>query len=207
MKHLAMILFAIISSTSLAQKYESQYKVGDDVFTLNLSIKEITTYYGQEKLLNYSVHMNGKFLHPKYHRGGRLISHSETRKCRVHVLNKKGKGFGWLLEAHAIDGNTHSYKYCLVVPNTKRFGRPAYISEIFEAKSFPLIQFDEENVSFWYYEQNWGEGGTASSIYVPRKLVVKETGYHSLGIEKGNVLQGIEIFEHTENGDYSTNLV
>lgn len=201
MRSIICILPLFCSALAIGNDYESSYTIENTSFTIKLKIQEITTYYGQEKLVNYSVYKNGKFIHPKNYEGGRFISHSK-KQCKLYLVGKHGKEFGWLIEGHGIDGNTHSYKYDLVIPNLSTTSKSKYLNKQFVAKRFPLIQINEKVVSLWYYEQNWGKGGTSTSIYVPRRLDVITNNLFDIEIRKGNILDGIEILNNPSIDDY-----
>ena len=74
-----------------------------------------------------------------------------------------------MIVGYGICGNTVSNRVVLVIPVKNMWGgKSVYVSETIIAKEVPKIVPKKNGADVWFYEQNWGKGGTASSLFVPR---------------------------------------
>jgi len=171
---------------------ESTYLQGDIKIKLKVSIHEVTTDRGQEDLISYSVYYGGNFIHGENY-GGRFFSCRLSIEPKIFPLHSKSGQIGWMIAGSGICGNTHSYRVELVVPVQRFSGRNwSYMSKTIISKLIPSIVPKHNAAIIWFFEQNWGHGGTSTSVFVPRKLVVLPA---ECKIRKGNVLKDINYIE------------
>lgn len=174
--------------------------INEDSYSLKVVTKEVTTSMGLEQLISYSVYENKKFIHSNSY-GGRFFSCRQA-KPKIEAINSEKGQVGWMIVGYGICGNTVSHRVELVVPVKSMWGgKSLYMSKTIIAKETPKIVPKKNGADVWFYEQNWGNGGTASSIFVPRKLVIRKDNYSSI-IKKGNVFQEIEILESQKSNEW-----
>ena len=114
----------------------------------------------------------------------------------VNTLNKQ---IGWVLLGGGVCGNTFSYKAEIIIPVESY--STTYYSYTLISKALPLIESLDNEISIWYFEQNWGHGGTATSFFVPSKVTVSlnDDFFH---FKKGNILNGIEFIEKLKSNEW-----
>lgn len=200
MKHLLNFSLFLFSCFSFAKENINTFVINEDSYSLKVVTKEVTTSMGLEQLISYSVYENKKFIHSNSY-GGRFFSCRQA-KPKIEAINSEKGQVGWMIIGYGICGNTVSHRVELVVPVKSMWGgKSLYMSKTIIAKETPKIVPKKSGADVWFYEQNWGNGGTASSIFVPRKLVIRKDNYSSI-IKKGNVFQEIEVLESQESNEW-----
>ena len=142
----------------------------------------------------YSVYSEGQFLHPEGE-GGRMQSCGKNKPTVISLTSDK-KQFGWMVLGWGICGNTMSRKVELILPSPLS---KSYFHKTLTSKTTPSLNHLHDNrFEVWYFQQNWGNGNTSESFFVPRKLVIDQsfwgTNYYS-----GNIFKNIAWFEKDEN--------
>lgn len=190
---LFIYLIALVLHKPLFSNGKSEHSFSSDgqSLTLTTETREITQYYGEGKLVMYSVYVDGKFLH-SIGSGGRLRSCGRNLP-KVYNLGSNEQQIGWMIVGYGVCGNTVSYNIELIVPNpfpdTNR-----YVNKNFISKSIPHFLHQEKKPEVWFYLQNWGRGNTSECFFVPRKFVIDRTNW-GVGIKKGNLFRNIDWFE------------
>ncbi|WP_105169969.1 hypothetical protein [Pseudoalteromonas sp. T1lg23B] len=188
----AIAIAIFFSHLSLAS-IENNFTIGEDKYVIKVSSSEVTTATGQAQLIKYSVYENGQFVHSSA-AGGRFFSCRKDMPTLKPVQSKQGT-IGWMIVGHGICGNTLSNNIELVIPAKNLWGgKTLYLNKTFIAKETPHLVPTKNGAEVWYHQQNWGNGGTATSIFVPRKwLILKRTDASS--ISKGDVFENINTLE------------
>lgn len=200
MKYILGFSLVLFSCFSLAKKNINTFTISEDTYSLKVASKEVTTSKGLEQLISYSVYENKKFIHSSSY-GGRFFSCRQD-KPKIKAINSEKGQVGWMIVGYGICGNTVSNRVELVIPVKNMWGgKSVYVSETIIAKEVPKIVPKKNGADVWFYEQNWGKGGTASSIFVPRKLVILKDDYSST-IKKGDVFQDIEVLESLKSNEW-----
>lgn len=194
MKTLLVLLFAILPTSVFAGQYESSYQVGPDKYTLKLTTREIATSGGKGSLVSYSVYENGKFSYADENDGDHLYScDAEREEPTVAIIKTNKRPIGWMIQANGICGNTFSYLEGLVIPYNTGFSYE-YLSKHFISKVDPILEPSDGNLTILFFQQNWGKGGTASSIFVPHVLII-----NGAAIKNGDVLSKLDLFPNAES--------
>ncbi len=183
----------------ITKDYESSYQSSGHQWTLKVRTAAKGTKdpesdyieYDSDMLIRYNVYRDGQEVHSKTYQGGSFYSCRPDWELSLEKVGQPGKEKGWLIGAMGTCGNTMSPHYELVVPS-ELYGDANYLYKRFVAKEAPHPVTQKQVTSIWYYQQNWGKGGTATSIFVPRKLDIFETEYGT-SIQTGNILQGIDM--------------
>lgn len=189
----------MFSTAVYADSQIHTYKIESDVFELKYELQPNSCYLKDKDLLIatgslttelalYSIYKNGKLINSSKDGGG-IFSSCRYKPPSVFPIKSTKSQIGWMLIGGGICGNTSSYNIELIVPKGKQ-----YYSETFISKFIPTIQPLSNGASVWYYQQNWGHGGTASSFLEPKKLTIDLTGDFSL-LRKGNLLKDIKQLE------------
>jgi hypothetical protein len=148
-------------------------------FALEGRARRVTLASGPGELACYAVRVDGRFLHPERADGGRLVGcRFGALDVRVAILGSEGAPLGWVLETGSICGNTHSRRVVLVtVPRGADGGAGAdYVETVFDCKRAPVCRPTSAGLEVWAEVQDWGRGGTATSILVPFVWLVPPDG-------------------------------
>jgi hypothetical protein len=198
MKKITILLFSLIPFFGFANENSLSFKSGKDTFDFKYKIKEVTTSGGVRDLVLYSVYKNGKLFHSAKEDGGRFFS-CKYEQPKVQPVKSLNKQIGWMLLGGGICGNTFSYKAEIIIPvvNYSSF----YYSYSLYSKELPLIEPLKDGFSIWTFEQNWGNGGTATSFFVPSKVTVNLSD-DLFPFKKGNILNGIKFIENMKSNEW-----
>lgn len=194
----ALLFFPLAVLAVSPQSIEASYSVDETDFRLQVSWKEATSSMGQELEIRYNVHRNQDFMHGKPG-AGRFISCGKKQPTIEPILFEE-KQIGWMIVGSGICGNTSSRKIEVVLPRSQQADDPSYFSTSFISNDVPQVVANSGWIEIWYYEQNWGKGGTSSSFYMPRKLRVKLEG--SINVAQGNVRTNLEFLEDNPVNDW-----
>jgi hypothetical protein len=197
-KKTILLLLIFIPLLCNAGQNRHSFETGSDTFEIKYKVKGVTTSRGVKDLVLYSVYKNGNFVHSHKEDGGRFFSCRSKKPDVIPVKTTKNQ-IGWMLIGGGICGNTSSYKVELIIPVES--GLTTYYTKTFTSKVLPLIQPLKNGLSIWYYEQNWGRGGTATSFYVPNKIVV-DLSEDVFNFKKGDILKNIEVLEKSESPEW-----
>ncbi|MCF6437150.1 hypothetical protein [Pseudoalteromonas sp. MMG022] len=194
-----MTIKTFIAATALAFSHfcmatiEAQFTHGSDKYVLKVTSTDVTTATGPAQLFRYSVYENSRFVHSNAN-GGRLFS-CRKEKPNVEPIRSEQGQIGWMIVGYAICGNTLSNNIELVVPVKNLWGgKTVYLNKTFVAKEPPYLVPTKDGSQVWFYQQNWGKGGTATSIFVPRKLFILKNA-DIASISKADVYDNIGILE------------
>lgn len=184
--------FSVLGKEKANNKY--WFLCQDRNVSLRPEYREITTNNGEAYLVLYSVYSEGQFLHPEGE-GGRIQSCGKN-KPTVISLTSDNKQFGWMVLGWGICGNTMSKKVELILPSPLS---KSYFHKTFTSKTTPSINYLHDNrFEIWYFQQNWGNGNTSESFFVPRKLVIDQS-FWGTNSYSGNIFKNIAWFEKDEN--------
>jgi hypothetical protein len=163
-----------------AATFRSEFEREGVRFTIEGRVRQVTLASGPGELVCYSVRMDGRFVHPERADGGRLIGcRYGERDVRATLFPDARQPLGWMLSTGSICGNTHSRRVALVtVPRQERGGfAGTYVETTFDCKRTPLFRPAASGLEVWAEEQDWGRGGTSSSIVVPFAWLVPQVGH------------------------------
>jgi len=122
-------------------------------------------------LFHYDVYKNGAILMPHGHGGVavgcKMFARLTGEVASLELLKIKGVSVGWTLYTAGICGNTFSSEIILVIPHADE-----YVARTLIAKEEPIIRVRANKLEIWYCYQEWGEAGTAGSIFVPELIIV-----------------------------------
>ncbi|NVK38655.1 MAG: hypothetical protein HWE18_12080 [Gammaproteobacteria bacterium] len=198
MKNITILLLLLLPYFAEAQENSLSFKSGKDTFEFKYKIKEVTTSGGLRDLVLYSVYKNGKFIHSEKEDGGRLFS-CKYKQPEVKPIKTLKNQIGWMLFGGGVCGNTSSYVAEVIIPVESY--STTYYSYTLISKEIPLIDSSDNEISIWYFEQNWGNGGTATSFFVPSKVTVNLND-DFFAFKKGNILSGIEFIEKIKSNEW-----
>jgi hypothetical protein len=124
--------------------------------------------------VDYSIYRNGKFLHRASTDGGQITGcwygKLDPSQKIVFPLEWKQVTYGWMIKILGVCGNTSSERVVLVViPESPVEG---YFTKTIETKANPVLRNFGADLAVWYVYQEWGDGGTASSFFVPGALKI-----------------------------------
>jgi hypothetical protein len=146
---------------------------GGSVWTLATTVTETTWGGHAAEIVRFSVRRDGMFLHQADTLdGGRLSGmkwfHGGPTCFEVEELLPEG-GPGWLLRLAACTGSASSARTCVVIPRSDgTFG-----AWIVDSKDGLTQRASREGVELVGTYQEWGNGGTSTSVLVPFRLVVR----------------------------------
>lgn len=198
MKKITILLLALVPLFGFANENSLSFKSGETTFDIKYKVREVTTSSGLQDLVLYSVFKNGKFIHSAKEDGGRFFS-CKYKKPIVKPVKSLNRQVGWILLGGGICGNTFSYKAELIIPVEKY--SISYYSYLFYSKELPIIEPLEDGISIWSFEQNWGNGGTATSFFVPSKVTVNLSN-DFFEFKKGNILDDIKFIEDMKSNEW-----
>ncbi len=165
--------------------FESKIRIDGAVFSLRASVKPVRVdWINDGWLVHYTVRRGDKFMHPATWEGGRLVgcryASEDVAGCKPVPFPDAERPVGWLLRVGATCGNTSSGRYRLVTPRpwsrSPSDDRWEYVETTFESKFEPTARRVGDRVEIWGVTQDWGNGGTATSIFVPFRLIVRPDG-------------------------------
>ncbi len=149
------------------------------VWTLAATVEEITGPYGWPgELVRFTVRRDGKFLAcASSFDGGRLAGMKRyfggPSEFKVEDLLPEA-GAGWILYVAESTGSAFSMLACVITPGLR--GHDGYESVVVPTKQAFRQRACAEGVDLWGSYQEWGDGGTASSVFVPFRLVARRRG-------------------------------
>jgi|GEM_PF-6800817 len=191
-----VMLILLVPSIAMTQvkpiKIESEFKLEKNEYKIKARVNDAANYIGNGQIIYYSIYKNKKFVHPRDWDGGNITGcrypfSTLEDNFEIKELKFNDSSIGWIISTGGNCGNTHSLKCVLILPPINDTNTGYIEHEIF-AKRMPIIKSENGKIEVWYIYQDWGWGGTASSIFVPQKIVIDPV---SQTIEKGNVFDGI----------------
>ena len=210
-----IILLIFFISGAVAQikpvTTESIFQFDGNEYKIKVKVRDAANSSGHGQIISYSVYLNNKFIHPADWDGGSVTG------CRypftelqdnftVSTLESDSISIGWIISTGGICGNTKSSKLVFIIPPHKRWGN--LIEYELLAKQEPLIRNNNGKIEIWYIYQEWGRGGTSTSIFVPQKIIIDPSKKYKYEIiSKGNVLNGILEIDTSEWGYYKNHFL
>ena len=178
---MAFLLLSTARAESGATVALHELEIGGATYTLRTSTREVRLAYDDGCLIHYTVRREGKVLHPRDWEGGRLVGCSynrcETDRRRVEPFPDAKNPIGWVITVGAWCGNTHGKRHRIVLPPLEERG--AYRELTIRSKAGLTLRRTEEGLEIWGADQDWGHGGTATSIFVPFRYVLNDRGEDS----------------------------
>lgn len=182
-----LALFHPLSSHAYDPAFgEFAQQVNGVEYKLKVKIQDVKFGNGVGHLHTFSIYRDGKFVHSSKMDGGRITG------CRVFGPDGGLKDF---LNATAIENNmsaviwrislrtgcggntSRSTDHYIVVQNKGDYDE----FTIEDLKWHVAYASKEKNFTIYYMEQDWGGGGTYTSIFVPRKYVIEKFGWGLYG--------------------------
>jgi hypothetical protein len=194
----ALLVFSLATVAVSPQSIQSSYSTDDAELRLQVSWEEASSSMGQVLEVRYSVHRDQPPLQGRPG-AGRFVS-CVNRQPTIEPLLFEGDPIGWMITGWGICGNTWSHIIELVLPRDPQDGGPGYSSASFLSKDVPQIVTSSGGLEIWYYEQNWGGGGTSTSFFMPRKLRVDLEG--GVSVVRGNVRTNVDFLENNPVSDW-----
>ncbi len=180
-----LALLFVLLSTARAESGPTvalhRLEIGGSVYTLRTSTREVTLAHNDGCLIHYTVRRDGKVVHPRDWDGGRLVGCSynrcETDLHRVKPFPDAKTPRGWVITVGAWCGNTHGKRHRIVLPPIKERG--AYRELTIRSKAGLTLRHATEGLEIWGSDQDWGDGGTSTSIFVPFRVLLNDRGEDS----------------------------
>lgn len=187
-----LLLTFVLISFAHANIQKSEFKSGQDTYSIQAVSKWITSPGTFNNLrIDYTVRKNGKTIHSTPGQGGVLLSCSYGRinddknlpKDSLKIIKVDGNPVGWWVSGFSVCGNTTSLRtqFVLPIPQKAEYG----YFEI-NPKTLPVVTKNKNDYEIWFIYQEWGNGGTAGSFFVPRRIVFEDSQYlkfKSIGID------------------------
>lgn len=183
---LAVLLLALLSATPAraapgAHVHVSAIDVGGVRYSIRTVARDATLKHALPGVLvHYTVRCEGRVLPPQDVDGGRLVGCRYGRgalgEYHARPFPDAERPLGWILQVGAICGNTFSHRVRLVTLPMSARKAETYGETTFQAKEPPLVRRVDDTVEVWSTRQDWGGGGTATSIFVPELRIVTADG-------------------------------
>ena len=206
-----IILLIFFISGAVAQikpvTTESIFQFDGNEYKIKVKVRDAANSSGHGQIISYSVYLNNKFIHPSEWDGGNITGcrypYTELKdNFSISTLEADNISIGWIISTGGICGNTKSSKLVFIIPPLKSaYGN--YLEYELLAKQEPIIRNNNGKIEIWYIYQEWGRGGTSTSIFVPQKIIIDPSKKYKYEIiSKGNVLNGILEIDTSEWGYY-----
>jgi len=172
MRRSALIVVCLFASHAIAREpavLEKSFEIKGA--TYRLRVRAYALPDDRYVLLHYDVYKNSAMLMP-HGRGGvavgcKIFARLTGDVASIEVLKIKGIPVGWTIYTAGICGNTFSSEIILVIPHGDE-----YVARTLIAKEEPIIRVRANKLEIWYCYQEWGEAGTAGSVFVPELIIV-----------------------------------
>jgi hypothetical protein len=153
----------------------TQHRDGAE-WTLSVRVREVAGPHGWAgELVRFTVRRDGRFLHDSgSFDGGRLAGMKTCFGGGGHLQVEEllpEAGPGWILSVAESTGNGSAIRACVVVPS--RHGGDRYETTVVTAKAGLRQVPAAGGVELWGAYQEWGGGGTSTSVFVPFRLLVR----------------------------------
>jgi hypothetical protein len=147
-------------------------------YELKIAAKEISEAGAPADLVRFRVLRDGVFVPTGRPDGGRLVSYKyaygEPAEVRVQRLDVGGAGAGWIVGACGSAGNARHWDFAVITLRDDGDAKSRFHSEVHtSAKEWPVLRDLGRAAELWAFWQDWGRGGTVSSIYVPYRLAIE----------------------------------
>lgn len=185
-----MLFFALFHSLS-SYAYEPAFgeftqQLNGVEYKLKVKIQDVKFGDGVGQLHTFSIYRAGKFVHSSKWDGGRITG------CRTFGPEGGMKDF---FNATAIENNmsaviwkislttwcggntSHLTDHYIVVSNNGNY----HESTIEDFKWHVTYMSTEKSFAIYYMKQDWGGGGTSTSIFVPKKYVIEKSNWGIYG--------------------------
>jgi len=200
MKYIIVLLLAVFSfADAKPGSIKSVYQDNGNTYWLKANYAEVTTWQGEELVIRYSVYKNGHFLHGvrldsvRKSDVGRVFS-CYARKPDIVPLKTLKHQVGWVIEGFGLCGNTTSNIVEIIVPADYDY----YVKTIL-SKETPVLVPKPNSIAMWYFQQEWGNKGTAVSFYIPHKLTIEVGSQTFYPIKKEQILDSIGELEKSSD--------
>jgi hypothetical protein len=180
MKIIAGVLGVVIALSSghgeRGERATWRQNRGGALWMLDTVVTETAGPHGWAcELVRFTVRRDGKFVHSSSLDGGRLagmkLSFGNRSEVVVEDLLPEA-GAGWIISVAESTGNACSRRACIITPGVY----DTYEAVVISTKSCLTQRVVEEGVELGGVYQEWGGGGTSTSVYVPFRLLVCSGG-------------------------------
>ena len=192
MKKLSFILLLFTLTSLHAKTITNIFNDRNTEYKLELNYEKVNPKQDEGLLLTYKVYRENKLLETTK-RKEPFTSCRDYDTPKIFPLKSTEKQLGWMIEANGICGNTHSYRYEVIFPNNDYQYGAKYYHQSFISKEYPLIAPNEYGVELFYYQQEWGNGGTATSYFVPHNI--DYSPYDHVKLKEVDILKKIPFLE------------
>ena len=152
---------------------QSEFNHGNDNYKLVVNVIDKYNDFHISHSLNvsYEVYKNGQLINNKVKEDNNIqgdCDYINGGRYSIELIDNKGY-IGWILYSPIYCGATSSADWATIIIPSKEDdnylkSKISIMGDVF--KYYPTA----EGLDFYYYKQDWGSGGTWSSIYVPYKL-------------------------------------
>ena len=190
---LIIITVAIAFGQIESIKYKDSYQSNGNDYKIKVTVKDAANSSGHGQKIYYRVYQNDEFMHPSNWGGGSFAG------CRypftefsdnyfISRIETDLKTIGWVITTGGICGNTKSLVSVLIIPSGSY--RNVYSEYKILSKDSPTFFDNNGNIEVIYNYQEWGRGGTSTSIFVPSRFIINANG--------GNSISGKSVFDIIE---------
>lgn len=196
LNHWSMILVSVLATTTFAnasgRHEEARFSWHGKEFKLRVTVSEVTEPNTFENVkVEYTIHKDGRFMHRADQSGGvtwGCINGGKALPLPKDILRPLLIGtqqVGWMFDLFAACGNAASKHLHMIVISDEK-DRDAYNSKDFIGKVSPIIAAapDGQSATVWSVYQEWGDGATVESFFVPRGFRVALNAPHQVFAEE-----------------------
>ncbi len=200
MKKLPFIISLLFLTSLEANTITSTFKEHKREYKLELNYKKINPKEDKGLLLTYKVYRDNKPLETAK-RKEPLVSCRDYNAPKIAPLKSTKEQLGWMIIGNGICGNTYSYLFEIIFPyHDSIHDKTEYFHQSFIAKEHPTILPNDYGVELFYYQQEWGNGGTATSYFVPHNI--EFSPYSNIKLKEGDILKKIPFLEKNAPKDW-----
>lgn len=185
------ILLLMSSLTVLGEPQTYSFTQGTNTFSMAVNLRPVRTSMGSRREVHYQVFRNSTQLFSRDGEGRFLVCGQDP--LEVRPLGDGDRQTGWIILGGGICGNTLSDRAEVVAVDA---ADDELLTKGFICKVPPVVKPTRRGFDIWFYQQNWGNGGTSTSIFVPEKWTLVLDEYE--GFYRVNLLEGIETLSEFE---------
>lgn len=204
MKRSTVTLFFIIAFYLSNAQISNTYQNSGNEYKIVAKSWQTSNAYSHGINMAFSIYKNGKFVHPADMSDGRYVGcrypyNGPGSKFSIEQITGFGnQKIGWVIKGmyNSCGASYSSQKEIFIFPFKDIYYSFSidYQGELFETV---ITDISKEKLSIWYNMYEWGAGRSKSDNYlVPRKINIIK-GEYGMGIEKGNLMIGVENIKKT----------
>ena len=152
---------------------QSEFNFGNDNYIIIVNaINRYNDFHISNSLdISYEIYKNGQLINNNVKEDNKIsgdCDHLNGNEYSIELINDN-EYLGWIIYSPYYCGASSHADWATIIIPSKKYNNYSSSKIKIWGNNIKYYQ-TEKGLDFYYYKQNWGRGGTSSSILVPYKL-------------------------------------